>query len=291
MSPKDNNKQVSAAVRILQQKRDASARATHLMVKNDSLITYEKAFGSQAVIKKFFIATFLERKIMSTKTSFKRIALVAASALAIGGFSVISAPQASAALLSTTSAPDVLTMTTPTVTTTVGTAVSSTFSMSATEAGDATLFGGAQISITKPTGSTVTLTDKNGDATANDPIAQATGAASMTTTIESDAANDKTMFKFVMANTIAASTTNVAGTVGFTPDRPGTYTITVTGLTDGAGSAATVDTTVSTTFTVTVRSLAYTTGDGSAVTPFSTGNGIAGAFNTVTSNFSKHEVK
>ena len=34
---------------------------------------------------------------MSTKTSFKRIALVAASALAIGGFSVISAPQASAA--------------------------------------------------------------------------------------------------------------------------------------------------------------------------------------------------
>jgi len=34
---------------------------------------------------------------MSTKTSFKRIALVAASALALGGFSVISAPQASAA--------------------------------------------------------------------------------------------------------------------------------------------------------------------------------------------------
>ena len=97
MSPKDNNKQVSAAVRILHQKRDASARATHLMVKNDPLITYEKAFPGQAVIKKFFIATFLERKIMSTKTSFKRIALVAASALALGGFSVISAPQASAA--------------------------------------------------------------------------------------------------------------------------------------------------------------------------------------------------
>ena len=97
MSPKNNNKQVSAAVRILQQKRDASARATHLMVKNDSLITYEKAFSGQAVVKKFFIATFLERKIMSTKTITKRIALVAASALALGGFSVISAPQASAA--------------------------------------------------------------------------------------------------------------------------------------------------------------------------------------------------
>jgi len=154
--------------------------------------------------------------------------------------------------------------------------------MSATEAGNGTLFGGAQISITKPTGSTVTLTDKNGNGTADDPIAQTTGAANMTTTIESDAQDDKTQFKFVMANAVAATATNVAGTVGFTPDRPGTYTITVTGLTDGGGSAATVDTTVSTTFTVTVRSLAYTTGDGAAVAPFSTGNGIAGPFNTVT---------
>jgi len=67
------------------------------MVKNDPLITYEKAFLGQAVVKKFFAATFLERKIMSTKTITKRIALVAASALALGGFAVISAPQASAA--------------------------------------------------------------------------------------------------------------------------------------------------------------------------------------------------
>jgi hypothetical protein len=98
MSPKDNNKQVSAAVRILQQKRDASARATHLMVKNDPLITYEKAFLNQAAVKKFFIATFLERKIMSTKTSIKRIALVAAAALAIGGFSAVSANAENAQL-------------------------------------------------------------------------------------------------------------------------------------------------------------------------------------------------
>jgi hypothetical protein len=61
------------------------------------LITYEKAFLGQAVVKKFFTATFLERKIMSTKTITKRIALVAASALALGGFAVITAPQASAA--------------------------------------------------------------------------------------------------------------------------------------------------------------------------------------------------
>jgi len=96
MSPKDNNKQVSAAVRILQQKRDASARATHLMVKNDSLITYEKAISDQADEGKFPESTFLERKIMSTKTSFKRIALVAVTALAIGGFSAVSPANAAA---------------------------------------------------------------------------------------------------------------------------------------------------------------------------------------------------
>ena len=255
-----------------------SARAIHYVVQKDTLMTYVSARFAQAD-PGIVSGSTIERKQMSTKTSFKRIALVAVVGLVSG---LVSVAPASAALLSTTSAPDVLTMTTPTVTTTVGSAVSSTFSMSATEAGNGTLFGGAQISITKPTGSTVTLTDKNGNGTADDPIAQTTGAASMTTTIEDDAANDKTQFKFVMANAVAATATNVAGTVGFTPDRPGTYTITVTGLTDGAASAATVDTAVSTTFTVTVRSLAYTTGDGAAVSPFNTGNGIAGAFNTVT---------
>jgi len=64
------------------------------MVKNDSLITYEKAFEGQAAVKKFFIATFLERKIMSTKTTIKHIALVAASALAIAGFSAVPANAA-----------------------------------------------------------------------------------------------------------------------------------------------------------------------------------------------------
>jgi len=77
MSPKDNNKQVSAAVRILQQKRDASARATHLKA-TDGIVS----------------SVTIERKQMSTKTSFKRIALVAASALAIAGFSAVPANAA-----------------------------------------------------------------------------------------------------------------------------------------------------------------------------------------------------
>ena len=79
MSTQRGNKN-SDAIRILQRDRDASARATHLkaeigMVPNSTI----------------------ERKIMSTKTSIKRIALVAAAALTLGGFSAVSANAAAAA--------------------------------------------------------------------------------------------------------------------------------------------------------------------------------------------------
>ena len=61
------NKQVSPAIRISQGERDASARATHL----------------EAATRKFLVTTN-ERKQMSTKTNFKRIALVAVAALGMG---------------------------------------------------------------------------------------------------------------------------------------------------------------------------------------------------------------
>ena len=57
-------------------------------------MTYESVLKGQAEMKKFFKSTFSERKIMSTKTSFKRIAAVAAVALTLGGFSAVSAHAA-----------------------------------------------------------------------------------------------------------------------------------------------------------------------------------------------------
>jgi hypothetical protein len=45
-------------------------------------------------MEKFSKSTFSERKIMSTKTSIKRIAAVAAVALTLGGFSAVSANAA-----------------------------------------------------------------------------------------------------------------------------------------------------------------------------------------------------
>ena len=88
MTPK---KQVSPAIRILRGERDASARATHL----------EAATGK-------FLVTTNERKQMSTKTNFKRIALVAVAALGLG---VLSSVPSQAAIVGT-----------PTVTATAGTA-------------------------------------------------------------------------------------------------------------------------------------------------------------------------
>jgi len=55
---------------------------------NQSLISDEKAFLSQADSRKALESTFIERKQMSTKTTLKRIALVAVSALGFGLLSV-----------------------------------------------------------------------------------------------------------------------------------------------------------------------------------------------------------
>ena len=73
--------QVSSSIRILGWNRDASARATHL-----------KAAGGNVP------SATIERKSMSTKTSIKRIALVAAAALTIGGFPAVAAHAAASTL-------------------------------------------------------------------------------------------------------------------------------------------------------------------------------------------------
>jgi len=86
--------QVSRAIRILRGNRDESARASHLVVEKDLLMTYETDFLGQAETEKYSLSTFSERKIMSTKTVLKRVALVAAAALAIGGISAVSANAA-----------------------------------------------------------------------------------------------------------------------------------------------------------------------------------------------------
>jgi hypothetical protein len=58
-------------------------------------MTYERAFFSSAEREKFSVSTlFLERKIMSTKTTIKRISAVAALALAFGGLTSVASQAA-----------------------------------------------------------------------------------------------------------------------------------------------------------------------------------------------------
>jgi hypothetical protein len=82
MTPK---KQVSPAIRILRGERDASARATHL----------------EAATRKFLVTTN-ERKQMSSKTNFKRIALVAIAALGLGVLSSVPSQAAITGVLAVT---------------------------------------------------------------------------------------------------------------------------------------------------------------------------------------------
>jgi hypothetical protein len=211
---------------------------------------------------------------MSTKTIYKRIALVAVAALGAGVLSVAPANAAAANFAST-----------PTLSASAATAiVGSTNTISASLASGTALDGleadtlKGVISLTVPAESTVALTDRNGDANGTTSVFANTGKATVfTTSALSTATVTATSDVATPAVTLAANTAAKVGEITIIPDVPGTYTVTWTGR-NAAGDANT--TAVS--YTLTVRSLAYTTGSVAAATPFDTGSGVAGPANTVT---------
>jgi len=75
-------------VRIHGGEFDSSARAMNRVSEKGSLMTYERAFIAQADLR-IVRGSTIERKQMSTKTTFKRIALVAVAALGFGVLSVV----------------------------------------------------------------------------------------------------------------------------------------------------------------------------------------------------------
>ena len=81
---------------------DVSARATHHTGKKDRLITNKSAFSTKAELGNVPFST-IERKQMSTKTNFKRIAVVAVASLGLGVFTSIA--PANAAPTTTTATP------------------------------------------------------------------------------------------------------------------------------------------------------------------------------------------
>ena len=91
----------------------AVARALHHAAQKEALMPYErisnslisdeKALLSQADSGKALGSTFIERKQMSTKTTLKRIALVAVSALGFGVLSAIAPANAATVTAGATS--------------------------------------------------------------------------------------------------------------------------------------------------------------------------------------------
>ena len=225
----------------------AVARALHheaqkgaLTQNEQTLISDEKAFLSQADLKKAFGSTLNERKSMSTKTSFKRIALVAVAALATGLLTTVVTPAANAAT-------GTMTIGTPTSglavvgdTTTVSIPV--TFNTSTTTAD--TFVVSANIAA-KPTGSSRTL-NASGAAGANGMItANSTATAKFTCSIAQSGHNtaiSNAALLTVSGGTCTATSSRTM-TFAFVPDVAGTYTIQV--FADGVVGGADYDGTLS----------------------------------------------
>jgi len=152
-----------------------------------------------------------ERKIVKT-ISLKKVSAVAVASLGFGLLSVVPAQSASSAAV----------VGTATQAATVGTAVTTTVgsTIANTDTNPGTL------SITVPTGSLVTMADRDGSATTATTAVLTSTATGFAFTASSGAV------------AITATPTSFSGTVTITPDVPGLYSVTFTAAGAGGGSAS-----------------------------------------------------
>ena len=205
---------------------------------------------------------------MSTKTSIKRIALVAVSAL---GFGLMSVVPAKAGTLD--HEVDAITMTTSTVTTAVGTTVSTTFSVSLDDASADTETAGVISSLIVPAGSSVTVADGDAGGATLATINNTGKSATLTSTTFASP-----LTTFEAAGVITAATSTLAGTITFIPDVAGTYVYTLRNAT-----AANDELTGSVAATFTVIATAQNAARNAFINESTTVTGAAPAVFTATS--------
>jgi hypothetical protein len=218
----------------------AVARALHheaqkvaLIQNEQSLISDEKAFLSQADLEKSSKSTLNERKQMSTKTSIKRIALVAVSAL---GFGLMSVVPARAVEAGSTDVTEVILGTPGTARINQIVKVTVTFDMGAAPAADETLTARARIK-TAPSGSTAAV----GFSSAEKSMTDTDGENSGTVTIyAANAAGNELLPAAAVAAPLNTENftninTQVIGSVGLIPDKAGSYVVQVWHDADGDG--------------------------------------------------------
>jgi len=242
-----------------------------------SLMSYEKAFITRADLR-IVRGSTIERKQMSTKTTFKRIALVTVAALGFGTMASVS-PASATTTLTTVNVSDA------TVYGNVGETLTAKVSVKAVGAANAAL--GAQDSITL----TAALSSYSASALAA-LVLDSMNADSST----SGSQLDVNKFRLQESSTAAVpvkgitvdkstrlslsgldtKTAFTAANLVFRPSTPGSYKITVTPSNVQAGGAVAY---TAGTITFVVRTASAVTGDGGVATPFDTAGGVAGAGN------------
>jgi hypothetical protein len=229
----------------------AVARALHHEAQKDaltqneqSLISDEKAFSlRQADLKKSFGSTFIERKQMSTKTSIKRIALVAVAALGFGLVSTVPARADSAS----GDIPFYTSVTLDTATTTLAGRVGQQVVINVTGTTPSIVTGSltnslATLSIaaaltSQPASSNVYPTIRAATSAIGTNLTLAkggntlVGAATNAVTITDEGTSSHVAVMNYVAATetlaVAAVTADDLGSVIFTPTQAGTYTLSV----------------------------------------------------------------
>jgi trimeric autotransporter adhesin len=198
-----------------------SARAIHYVVQKDTLMTYEKGLFAQAD-PGIVSGSTIERKRMSTKTIYKRIALVAVAALATTGLSTVAANSAETAAGVISS----INLKAATANTNVvGSNIDIYFGASKTAAGiandDESTFAAALTSF--PTGGFVSASGVG-----------SSGTLSFTDTTSVDTASGSTVLiehgtnaTADSANTVTATGTDGLGMFRFVPTKAGVHVLTV----------------------------------------------------------------
>jgi len=201
---------------------------------------------------------------MSTKTIYKRIALVAVAGLVSGLVSVAPA-NAGGTAPAWTDADDIQYAV-------IGATVTDTFDLALAVGDNTEAEVATTLSISAPSGSGVTLADRNGTATGTTVVWTNTGFAAGTATAAATPAVSAAGAVSLGTAPTSAGTATI-GTVTILPDVVGTYTLTLTPSTGAAVSQ-----------TVYVADLYATTADGlaSGAQNRLTANGVAGVNNSVT---------
>ena len=250
----------------------SSARAMNQAGGKDSLMTYESV-PTQADLVKVTKST-TERKTMSTKTSIKRIALIAVSALGFGMMTAVAPASAAEATVATeVTAVTIATSTTGRVNNSVTSSLSIT-TASTVEAGD-------NISLrarfdSKPAASTTAKVAFNNTGLAL-KLADETDVTGETGTFTAaDAAGNELLpakYVVVDANEALGDQAHVVGRIGFVPDVVGTYVVRVWHDADGDGLVGATEVTDTETFTVAAAPTTVTVTNISGASPAADGYG------------------